>query len=135
MSRLSASVLALYCGGEEFGLLPPQIKDIDKDIEQYIKQKTRTFLDNAMDGLGQLHQRAQPWASFFVTISADEDFVETYKFYILINASPNVVQGEGPLTSLRIVLNGRDHDIPHDYWANPSKKPLLVAKVNCMRGI
>jgi hypothetical protein len=112
-------------------LLPPQITDIDGDIEQYIKQKTHTFLDNTTDLLGQLYQRAQPWTSFFATASADEDFVETYKFYILTHAN-TISQSEGPLTSLPIVLNGRDHDIPHDYLANPSKKPLLVAKVNCI---
>ena len=113
-------------------LLPPPIADIDSDIDH----DNPTSLKSATDNIGQLYQRAQPWATYFAAVSADEDFVETYKLYILTNAQtitdPNNNQPEGRLTSLPIVLNGHYHDIPYDYLAQPTKKPVLFTKVKCI---
>jgi hypothetical protein len=102
---------------------PPQDKEIDKAIDRGDLRSAAAFLE-------QLYQSNQPWASYFATISPDEDLVETYKFYILTNAQSVPSLGEGPLTSLPIVLAGVPHDIPGDYLAG--NKPLLSSKTQCV---
>ena len=63
-----------------------------------------------------------PWASFFGAISPDEDFVETYKFYVMTQAG---------LTSLPLqITNQPTRDIPKDYLGN--LKPKLAGKVPCI---
>ena len=66
-----------------------------------------------------------PWASFFGAISPDEDFVETYKFYVLIQAN---------LISLPVQIpNGGTRDIPRDYLQ--SLKPKLFGKAQCIAAV
>jgi hypothetical protein len=109
----------------------PQVSDID-DYIYYGNMKDAAFL------LDQLYQASKPWASYYAAVAPDEDFVETYKFYVLTNAKT-------PLTSLPILINGvigwYQKDIPLDYGVvNPNtglpdatNKPLLLSKVTCIR--
>jgi hypothetical protein len=110
-------------GAPDRHLFPPEIKDIDNAIDH-------GHMTSALIDLEQLYQPAQPWATYFGAISPDEDFVETYKFYILTSAQPVPSLNEGPLTSLPIVLNGMAHDIPNDYLAG--KKSRLFNKAQCI---
>ena len=87
-------------------------------------------MTRAADFLEELYRPAQPWASYFAAISPDEDFVETYKFYVLTNAQSVTSLNEGPLTSLPIQIAGNPHDIPSDYLAG--KKPLLSSQTQCI---
>jgi hypothetical protein len=94
--------------------------------------------------LDELYQpdALQPWASYLGAISPDEDFVETYKLWVLTNAQPGAVQDEGPLTSLPIIfLNGTIEDIPKTYGVpapnnfgapKTTGKALLAAKARCI---
>jgi len=81
----------------------------------------------AGDLLDQLYAPSAPWASFFGAISPDEDFVETYKFKVLISASP-------PLTSLPMTIQGTGgiyrENVPVAYLSN--QKPDLATKVGCI---
>jgi hypothetical protein len=64
-----------------------------------------------------------PWTSFLGAITPDEDFVETYKFYVLSTAT-------SPLKSLPIVLpGGYSEDVPADYWNVTSGKGFYRYKV------
>lgn len=98
-------------------------------------------LRDAAPLLDQLYQKAQPWPSFFASLSPDEDFVETYKFYVLTTAQRGVVANEGPLTSLPVGMNvnlgaltAYNENIPADYWAN-KKNTGLTPKVSCIASI
>jgi hypothetical protein len=72
----------------------------------------------------ELLDTSQPWASLFAAMSPDEDFVETYKFEVLMTAYPN-------LTSVKIkVPSVGDADIVADYRAR--SKPDLNTKVGCV---
>jgi hypothetical protein len=77
----------------------------------------------------QLYQPDQPWASYFASVSPDEDFVETFKLVVLTNAQ-TIALGEGPLTNLSISLAGIPHDIPADYLGG--NKELLSKKAACV---
>jgi len=101
-------------GALDLHLLAPQIKDIDKAIDQ-------GHLPAALIDLEKLYQRAQPWASYFGAIAPDEDFVEMYKFYVLTSAQ---------LTNLPITINGVSHDIPNDYLSG--YKQNLYNKAQCI---
>lgn len=113
----------------------PQISTIFADIMGQDWAAAATDLD------GLYHAR-QPWASFFGALSPDEDFVETYKLYVLTNAQSSVIANEGPLTSLPITfVAGATEDIPTDYGiADPTnsgvpsitKKSLLANKGLCI---
>jgi hypothetical protein len=98
-----------------------------------------TNIDNAIDAgdwvtaLGfveQLYRTNQPWASYFASISPDEDFVETYKLIVLTSAQPVPALNEGPLTALPISLAAVPHNIPADYLAG--SKTLLSIKTACV---
>jgi hypothetical protein len=122
-------------------LLPPQISEIDSDL----LQGSALTIDSANEDLDELYQStpvSYPWASYFAALSPDEDFVETYKFYALTNATPIrvILPGgrpitEGPLTSLELRVYYYDgsytkENVPADYLK--SKKPELNAKVKCI---
>jgi hypothetical protein len=118
-------------GPPDHHLVAPQTKAVDNAVNA-------NNLGHAADFLEQLYRPGQPWASYFGSISPDEDFVETYKFYVLTNVKtvPGLVDPhgvlEGPLTSLPIVLNGIKHDIPTDYLVVPTNKPSLFSKIQCI---
>jgi len=107
-------------------LKPPQIQEIDDPINH-------GQLTKALINLEKLYQNTQPWASYFGSISPDEDFVETYKFYVLTSAQIISGLNEGPLTSLPITINGALHDIPAAYLA--TNKPLLYNKTQCIGSV
>jgi hypothetical protein len=72
---------------------PPQTADID-----------RAIADNNFDGnsgagalLDQIYKPDAPWANFFASTAPDEDFVETYKLKVLVNA-------DNRLQSLQLVI-------------------------------
>jgi hypothetical protein len=108
---------------------PPDIKDIDKEMKQGALVSALIDLEKLYRP-GQSGDPGQPWASYFAAISPDEDFVETYKFYILTSAQSVPSLNEGPLTNLPITINGVPHDIPNDYLSG--NKPLLYNKTQCV---
>jgi len=81
----------------------------------------------AGDLLDKIYEASAPWASFFASISPDEDFVETYKFKVLTTANP-------VLTSLPITMpgthGGHTENIPADYRAG--RKTELTSKTACI---
>jgi hypothetical protein len=100
---------------------------IDRDVRNRALPVAASLLD-------QLHQAKAPWPSYFASISPDEDFVETYKFYVLTNAQKNIISGEGPLTSLIFLINTGlktyKENIPDDYIKG--NKLLLSIKTSCI---
>jgi hypothetical protein len=81
--------------------------------------------NNQLQGIYATNGR---WASLFAAFSPDEDFVETFKFYVLINAVGTA------LTSLPIDIYGYAHktlNIPYDY--SNRAKTELTRKVACMQ--
>jgi hypothetical protein len=114
---------------------PPLITTIATDIS------SQNWPAAARD-LDQLYHARQPWTSFFAALSPDEDFVETYKLYVLTNAQSGSIANEGPLTSLSITfVAGSPEDIPSDYGIpDPSnlgvptitKKSVLANKAKCI---
>jgi hypothetical protein len=110
-------------GAPDVHKVPPQIRAIDAVVNAGNMTRAAAFLE-------ELYRPAQPWASYFAAISPDEDFVETYKFYVLTNAQNVTSLNEGPLTSLAIPIAGVPHDIPGDYSAG--NKPLLSNKTQCI---
>jgi hypothetical protein len=121
-------------GLPDIHLSDPQIGTIDRAKGQD-PSYALTYLD-------WLYQSTQPWASFFGSITPDEDFVETYKLWILTNVQANQIQGEGPLTDLPISFrSGSTRNIPQDYgmpdptnYGAPSttNKSVLSAKAKCI---
>jgi hypothetical protein len=76
-----------------------------------------------------------PWASLFAAMSPDEDFVETYKFKVLTDRTPEA--SRYPLTSVWITVpqgqsNGSNGaaNIVADYLSGA--RPYLAAKVDCI---
>jgi len=91
---------------------------------------------SAGDLLNHIYRRGGHWASLFAAFSPDEDFVETYKLYVLQQSNP-------PLVSLKITITGANggtcskkpsrtcvDDIPSDLTGN--FKPELMRKSNCI---
>jgi hypothetical protein len=111
--------------------------DTKRDIDDQLDNNSP---DTAAGALATLYYQTSPWASYFSTLSPDEDFVETYKFYTLINAQPGQVANEGPLTSLQLKINYYSitaspdmRNIPSDY--TQGFKQELLRKVNCMANL
>jgi len=119
-------------GSSDSHLATPQISTIDR----YINSGDMNYASYLID---QIYQAGAPWASYFAAIAPDEDFVETYKLYVLMNAQSVAALGEGPLTYLKVQINNGlgqayTENIPDNY-ANPadhSGKPLLAAKMTCI---
>jgi hypothetical protein len=85
----------------------------------------------AADLLHRIYMTKGRWASLFAAFSPDEDFVETFKFYVLTKTTT-------PLTSLPITITAQQiaktqppDDIPKDYTNN--LKRLLSRKVTCVQ--
>jgi hypothetical protein len=110
-------------GAPDVHKVRPQIRAIDALVNAGNMTRAAAFLED-------LYQPTQPWASYFAAISPDEDFIETYKFYVLTNAQSVTSLSEGPLTNLQISIAGSAHDIPGDYLAG--NKPLLSSKTQCV---
>jgi hypothetical protein len=76
------------------------------------------------------------WASYFASLSADEDFVETYKFAVLTHATTR-------LDHLPIIIQGTSRNYPEDipaaYWAavngSDTSKAALALKTHCVAGL
>jgi hypothetical protein len=103
-----------------------QVSDIDNAITagNFNLAGSLLAMGDASGDIG-IYTPNAPWASFFGAISPDEDFVETYEFYVLIQAG---------LTSLSVQIpNGGYPDIPSDYLAG--LKPQLASKVQCIVGV
>jgi hypothetical protein len=98
----------------------PQIGDIFREI------RDRDW-PHAIGNLDLLYHARQPWASFFAALSPDEDFVETYKLYVLTNAQP-------ALSHMSITfLLGNPEDIPGDYGVpdpNNFGVPTITKKIS-----
>jgi hypothetical protein len=102
-----------------------QIKDIDNAITSGNFPLAGTLLaTGSSSGEIGIYPPSAPWASFFGAITPDEDFVETYKFYVLNQATPK-------LTSLPVQIpNQVPRDIPSDYLQG--LKPQLAGKIGCI---
>jgi hypothetical protein len=80
--------------------------------------------------LNSLFASGQPWVSYLGANAPDEDFVETYKFAVLIAANPG-------LTTMQVTIpfgNGTSstqQDVPSDYVNQ--QKVSLAAKINCLK--
>ena len=101
-----------------------QIKDIDDAIASgnFTLAGALLATGNTLSGDIGIYPPDAPWASFFGAISPDEDFVETYKFYVLTQAG---------LTSLPLqIANQPTRDIPSDYLGQ--RKPKLAGKIPCI---
>ena len=86
---------------------------------------------SAAELLHRIYMTKGRWASLFAAFSPDEDFVETFKFYVLTKTTT-------PLTSLPITITAQQiaktqppDDIPKDYTNN--LKRLLNRKVTCFQ--
>jgi len=85
----------------------------------------QNFLD-AGETLHKIFRRQGHWASVFAGFSPDEDFVETFKFYVLTQVVDH------PLRSLPITFTGNEnyaHDVWDDHYEN--KKSELKRKIDC----
>jgi hypothetical protein len=109
----------------------PQISLIDVLVSRRDMKDLAPLLD-------RLHQNDAPWPSYFAAVSTDHDFVETYKFYVLINAQKNKIAGEGPLSSLPIYFSDGAktyrENVPDDYFRNGGKASLR-SKVSCVANV
>ena len=75
--------------------------------------------------LTAIYSRHGRWASAFASFSPDEDFVETFKLFVLTD--PNGVN----LISLPLYINGNlAGDIAADLASGNKKNPDLMAKIN-----
>jgi len=104
-------------------------------IDYYIRNND---LRNAAPLLDRLYLNGDPWPSFFSTLSPEEDFVETYKFYVLTHVQDTKIVGAGHLKSLPTTIYGAptpyNENIPADYFSN-NGKPHLHNKTDCVAGI
>src|SRR5216684_4574545 len=92
------------------------------------------FLDNLNinQGIYDLYQPGQPWASLFGGQSPDEDFVETYVLYALLgNKLDNSNYTGIYLQSLPVnIPNYLPVDVPSDLLAG--RKQALAQKIQCL---
>src|SRR4051794_26693732 len=94
---------------------PPQIQQIDALVHAGNMRRAGDLLYDLLT--------TEPWASFFATISPDEDFVETYKMKVLTGASPQ-------LTSLPFDFPGTGGLLSVNVPANVSQ--ALATKMSCI---
>jgi hypothetical protein len=103
-------------GSQDQHLSPPEIKDIRAAILHRDDNTASALVD-------QIYDISQPWASLFAAFSADEDFVETFKLKVLLNANP-------PLQSLPIQFpyqGGKTEDVP----GTLAQRIELTNKLSC----
>jgi hypothetical protein len=101
---------------------PPQTKAIDSAIAG----GEFDGMNGAGDLLHQIYISSAPWPSFFGSLAPDEDFVETYKLFVLTNAN-------SPLTSLHLTIPTNpsyEGNIPYDLVVNKNKTDLAT-KIGC----
>jgi hypothetical protein len=107
---------------EDSHKMPPDIADIDTSGND----------DDRATKIHLLLGPTQPWASEFAAVSADEDFVETYKFAVLTTAVH-------PLKWAKITIphyphgSSTDVNVANDYWTG--NKPGLAEKVRCILNV
>jgi hypothetical protein len=101
-------------------LNPPQINAIDNAGQDKAKQVAKLFAPDT------LHSEGEPWATALSAMAPDEDFIETYKFKVLISANK-------PLTSVNLAIptaTTTNYDIPLEYFTG--YRSDLFAKVQCI---
>ena len=85
--------------------------------------------------LFNIYRPGDPWASPFAAFSPDEDFIETFKFYVLTNATGTEAGGAAhALSSLPIAITGNYYhtaNIPNDYAG--TRKANLKIKTACIQ--
>jgi hypothetical protein len=115
----------------EFGQVQGEHKIYDvqtADVLNAMNQGNLTTQHGAGDLIYRVYDTAGPWASLFASFSPDEDFVETFKFRTLVNATT-------PVTSLPITITGsasHQADVFSDQAAG--RKPILKLKTDCFPG-
>jgi hypothetical protein len=109
-------------------LNPPYISDIDNAIDWPI------YYYNLAPSVVQLLGQGQPWVSALGAMTPDEDFVETYKFKVLLDAGLNSVTLTIPIPIPGSPATVKYLNIPADYLntTQPVPRPELVRKVNCI---
>jgi hypothetical protein len=104
---------------------------------QFDEALSRGSIKDAGSDLDKIYAPTAPWASFFASLSPDEDFVETYKFAVLTHSNT-------PLKSLPIVIPGSltqpyRENVPVAYWkavnAMDTSKAVLALKTHCVAGL
>jgi hypothetical protein len=83
-------------------------------IKQVIRRGDNIGVNLASRYLHWYYNSSKTWAGYFATRSPDEDFIETFKFYVLQRANP-------PLTSLPIRLRASQYNFDDDV---PAQHPL-----------
>jgi len=86
-------------------------------------------LDTKSNLFVQLYQREQPWASYFGSLTADEDFIETYVLKVLSSTQPKLKKL--PVTVFFTNGSTQTVDIPNDL--STTGKPALVTKMGCIK--
>jgi hypothetical protein len=74
-----------------------------------------------------LAERGKPggrWASLFAAFSPDEDFVETFKLFVLRNSA-------APLQTLKIEIPIEGRIVTEDIPGQCNKRPVLMTKLGC----
>jgi hypothetical protein len=107
--------------------------DADADVVDIALALVNQTPGLAGDLLERLYRQKARWASLFAAFSPDEDFVETFKFYIVTNNENN----NNPLISLPINITGSttgyNRNIPDNYAKK--LKPILSRKIRCFTDI
>jgi len=113
----------------EFGDPQYQHKPYDVQISQLALSVSLGTYSKAGDLLHRIYKKEGHWASLFAAFSPDEDFVETFKLYVLANTTT-------PLRSLPLVYSGTaayNDDIPADYYNK--NKHELKRKTDCFKDV
>ena len=104
----------------------PAIADLALAIGRAKSKQAAQLLD-------QIYRPRAPWPSLFGAFSPDEDFVETFKLYVLTTAKPS------PLVSLQINIYDDfsstpkfTEDIPDALIPGKNKKGELKRKLECI---
>jgi hypothetical protein len=103
-------------------------KKIDHKVNPKIEwfENTRNTANQKAHWFFDLYKTQQPWPSYFGSLAADEDFVETYVLMVLTNAQPK-------LTNLQIKVYYTDHDPEFvDIPASLGNRSDLINKMKCI---
>ncbi len=86
---------------------------------------------NTTRKLRQLFKNPGRWPSLFAAFAPDEDFVETFKFYVLLQLDRN--DKPTSLTSLQLQMpDGTTANVPSDYAGGAAgSRPVLHRKMRC----
>lgn len=102
-----------------------RLTQLQAAVSQQLWRKAQTLI-------GNVHAARSRWASLFATFSPEEDFVETFRLFILTHPSL-----ANKLTSLKLHIpraattatGDITYDLPADLAAD--NKPVLKRKMNC----